>query len=97
MDDIVAYGWDRFIKLFKGFNLEISQAFAQNFDGAKAKIGYLQLEVTEHSIAEATSLPQEGSHWFKNFKFEGIPWNLLMSSKISHYNVKGTPIFSLKP
>jgi hypothetical protein len=61
MDNLVAYGWDRFIKLFEGFNLKFSQAFAQTFDGGKAKIGDLQLEVTEDYIAEATRFPQEGA------------------------------------
>jgi hypothetical protein len=54
VDDLVAYGWVRFIKLFEGFNLEVAQAFSQTFDGAKAKIGDLQLEVIEDSIEEAT-------------------------------------------
>jgi hypothetical protein len=70
---------------------------SQTFDGAKAKIGYLQLEVTEGSIAEATRFPQEGARWFKKLKFEGVPWNLLMASKKMHYSVKGTPIVLFKP
>jgi hypothetical protein len=55
------------------------------------------LEVTEDSIAEAMGFPQEGARWFKNLKFEGIPWHLLMASKRSCYNVKGTPIVLFKP
>jgi hypothetical protein len=61
VDDLMDFGWVRFIKLFEGFNLEVAQAFSQTFDGAKAKIGDLQLEVTEDSIAEATGFPQEGA------------------------------------
>jgi hypothetical protein len=53
--------------------------------------------VIEGSIAEATGFPQEGSHWFKNLKFEGVPWNILMDSKKSCYNAKGTPIVLFKP
>jgi len=60
MDDIVAYGWDGFIKWFESFNLVVAQDFAQTFDGTRAKIGDLQLEVTEGSIEEATGLSQEG-------------------------------------
>jgi hypothetical protein len=93
----VAYGWDRFIKLFEGFNVEVSQAFAQTFDGAKSKIGDLQLEVTEDFIAEAMGFPQKGAHWLKNLKFEGVLWHLLMDSKRSRYSVKGTPIVLFKP
>jgi len=61
MDDLVAYGWDRFIKLFEGFNLKVTQAFSKTFDGAKAKIGDLHFKVIEGSIAEATGFPQEGA------------------------------------
>jgi hypothetical protein len=75
----------------------VAQAFAQTFDGTRAKIGDLQLEVTEGSIAEATGLPQEGARWFKNLKFEGMPWHLLMASKKSRYSAKGTPIVLFKP
>jgi hypothetical protein len=97
IDDFMDYGWDGFIKWFKGFNLKFSQAFSQTFNGAKEKIGYLQLEVTESSIAEATVFPQEGACWFKNLKLEGVPWHLLMDSNKSHYSVKGTPIVLFQP
>ena len=93
----MAFGWVRFIQLFEGFNLEVAQDFSQTFDGTKAKIGYLQLEVTEDSIEKAIGLSQQGDHSFKKLKFEGIPWHLLMVSKRSHYNVKGTPIGLFKP
>jgi len=43
MDDLVAYGWDSFIKRFEGYNLAVAQAFAQSFVGSKANIGDLQL------------------------------------------------------
>jgi hypothetical protein len=97
VDDLVAFGWVKFIQSFEGFNLEVAQDFSQTFDGTKAKIGDLQLEVSEDSIAEATGLSQEGDRWFKNLKFEGIPWHLLMVSKRSRYDVKGTPIVLFKP
>jgi hypothetical protein len=97
VDDLMAFGWVGFIKLFEGFNLEFDQAFSQTFDCAKPKIGDLQLEVTEDSIAEATGFPQGGARWFKNLKFKGVPWHLLMASKRSCYNVKGTLIVLFKP
>jgi hypothetical protein len=92
VDDLVLFGWVKFVQSFEGFNLEVAQAFAKTFDGAKAKVGDLQLQVNEESIAEATGLSQEGDRWFKNLKIEGIPWNLLLVSRKSRYNVKGTPI-----
>jgi hypothetical protein len=60
IDHIVAQGWDFFIRRFEGFNLVVAQDFSQMFDGTRAKIGDLQLEVTKVSIVEATGLSQEG-------------------------------------
>jgi hypothetical protein len=95
--DIVAHGWDIFIKWFEGYNLVVAQDFTQYFDGFKAKIGDLQLEVTEDSIAQATGLSQEGERWFKNAKIERVPWNFLMVSKKSSCFPKGTLITLFKP
>jgi hypothetical protein len=97
VDDLTVFGWVKFIQSFEGFNLEVAQDFAQTFDGTRAKIGDLQLQVSEESIAEATGLSREGDRWFKNLKIEGIPWHLLMISKKSRYDVKGTPINLFKP
>jgi hypothetical protein len=97
VDDLTIFRWFKFIQSFEGFNLEDSQDFAQTFDGTRAKIGDLQLEVNDDSIAEAMRLSREGDHWFNNLKFEGIPWHLLMVSKNSSYDVKGTPIVLFKP
>jgi hypothetical protein len=58
--NLINFCWVRFIKIFDGFNLEVAQYFSQTFDGVKAKIVDLQLEVTEDSIAEAMGFPQEG-------------------------------------
>ena len=97
MDNLVAYGWDGFIRRFEGFNLKVAQAIAQTFDGTRDKIGDLQLEVTKGSIAEATGMSQEGALWFKNLKIEAMPWTLLMVRKKSCYCAKGTPIVVFKP
>jgi hypothetical protein len=45
VDDLIVFGWVKFIQSFKGFNLEIAQDFAKTFDSARAKIGDLQLQV----------------------------------------------------
>jgi hypothetical protein len=39
IDDLKAHGWDVFLKNFEGYNLSVSQAFAQTFDGFKANVG----------------------------------------------------------
>jgi hypothetical protein len=78
VDDLVHFGWIKFIQSFEGFNLEVAQAFAKTFDRTKAKVGDIQLQVSEESIAEATGLSQEGDRWFKNLKIDGIPWHSLV-------------------
>jgi len=52
--------WLRFIQKFKGYNKEVTKAFAQSFDGQTVEIGDLKLTVTETTVAAATGLPQEG-------------------------------------
>ena len=51
--------WLRFIQKFKGYNKEVTKAFARSFDGQMVEIGDLKLMVTETTIATATGLPQE--------------------------------------
>jgi len=58
--------WLRFIQKFKGYNKEVTKAFARSFDGQMVEIGDLKLTVTETTVAAATGLPQEGERWFKN-------------------------------
>ena len=50
------------------------------------------MQVRKEFIAKTIGLSQECDQWFKNLKIEGIPWNSLLVSKRSHYNVKGMPI-----
>jgi hypothetical protein len=97
IDDLKAHGWDIFLRKFEGYNLAVAQAFAQTFDGFRAKVGDVQLEVTEDFIARATGLPQEGEKWFKNAKLEDVPWSLFMVSHESTCCPKGIPINLLKP
>jgi len=44
---------------------EVSQEFANSFNGQEATIYGLTLPVSEDSIAEVFNLPQEGERWFK--------------------------------
>jgi hypothetical protein len=50
IDDLKAHGWDIFLRKFEGYNLAVAQAFAQTFDGFRAKVIYVQLEVTEDFV-----------------------------------------------
>ena len=54
------YGWLPFIRKFDGYNLTVARQFALSFDGCRAKVGDVQLEITEQSLSLATSLPVKG-------------------------------------
>jgi hypothetical protein len=97
IDDLKAHGWDICLRKFDGYKLAVTQAFAQTFDGFRAKVRDIQLEVTKDFIAQATGLLQEGEKWFRNAKMEDVPWILFMISRKSTCCPKGIPINLLKP
>jgi hypothetical protein len=46
INDLQAHSWDIFIRKIEGYNLAVTKKFSQTFDGFRAKVGDLQLEVT---------------------------------------------------
>jgi hypothetical protein len=50
------------------------------FDGCRAKIGDIHLEISEEFISSTTGLAATGQRWFKNSKVEEVPWPLLFLS-----------------
>jgi hypothetical protein len=97
IEDLKSQGWDAFLKIFEGYNLQVAKAFAQTFDGCREKIGDTQLEVTEEFVSEAIGLPSTGEKWFKNSKIEEVPWSLFMTSRKINCCEKGIPISLVKP
>ena len=67
------------------------------FDGCRAKIGDVQLEVTEELLRQATCFLAIGKKWFKNAKFEEVPWTLIFTSRKITSCDQGMPVSSLKP
>jgi hypothetical protein len=67
------------------------------FDGCRAKVGDIQLEIDEKFISLATGLPAIGQRWFKNCKVEEVPWTLLFLSRKVTSCDRGMPISALKP
>jgi hypothetical protein len=53
-------GWLTFMQKFEGFNLFVAQQFTLTFDGCRAKVGDIQLEISEEFISFATGLPSSG-------------------------------------
>jgi hypothetical protein len=82
---------------FEGFNIAIARHFSMTFDGYRAKVGDIQLEIDENFISSATGLPATGHRWFKNCKVEEVPWTLLFLSRKVTSCDRGMPISSLKP
>jgi hypothetical protein len=58
--DLEENGWLPFIQRFEGFNLCIARQFSMTFDGCRAKVGDIQLEIDEQFIGLATGLPATG-------------------------------------
>jgi hypothetical protein len=58
--DLENNGWLVFIQRFEGFNLFVAQQFALTFDGCRAKVGDIQLELNEEFISSATGLAATG-------------------------------------
>ena len=58
--DLEEFGWLAFIRKFDGYNITVARQIALSFDGCRAKVGDVQLEITEQFLSLATSLPVEG-------------------------------------
>ena len=54
--DLADSGWLTFVKCFEGFNLCVARQFAMTFDGCRAKVGDIQLEIDEQFIISVTYL-----------------------------------------
>jgi hypothetical protein len=64
----------------QGFQPLVAQQFSLTFDGCRAKIGDIQLELNEKFISSATGLAATGERWFKNSKVDEVSWPLLFVS-----------------
>jgi hypothetical protein len=58
--DLEQHGWLAFIRKFDGYNFTVAQQFALSFDGCRAKVGDVQLEIIEQFLSLTTSLPVKG-------------------------------------
>jgi hypothetical protein len=94
--DLENNGWLVFIQKFEGFNLTIAQQFSLTFDGCKAKVGDIQLELNKDFLKLAMGLPAKGKRWFNNLKVDEVPWPLLFTSRKIISCDKGMPVTALK-
>jgi hypothetical protein len=96
-DDLERFGWIPFIRKFDGYDITVSWQFSLSFDGYRAKVGDVQLEVTEHSLSSSTGLHVEGEKWSKSCKVKDVPWMLLFQSRTVNSCDRGLPVKMLKP
>jgi hypothetical protein len=94
--DLEDNGWLPFIQKFEGFNLYVARQFALTFDGCRAKVGDVQLEIDKQFISHAMGLPATGQRWSKNCKVEEVLWTLLFQSPRVTSCDKGLPVNMLK-
>jgi len=71
-EDLEKNGWLVFIGKFEGFNLAVAHQFYLTFDGCRANVGDIQLELNEEFLSSATGLPARGQKWFKNLKLDAM-------------------------
>jgi hypothetical protein len=71
--DLADSGWLTFVKRFEGFNLCVARQFAMTFDGCRAKVGDIQLEIDEKFISLATGLPATGTTMVQELQGRGGP------------------------
>jgi hypothetical protein len=95
--DLEQYGWLAFIRKFDGYDLTVARQFALSFDGCRAKVGDVQLEINEEFLSLATSLPAKGQKWSKSCKVDDVPWTLLFQSRTVNSCDRGLPAKLLKP
>jgi hypothetical protein len=84
-------GCYRYCEKLQGFHQGVAEAFALTFDGAKAKVGTIELQVNEAIVAAATEMPRTGERWFKSTITKDIEFrsylkpetNVLLGRKIS--------------
>ena len=90
--------WLKFIQKFRGYNKEVTKAFAQSFNGHVVEVGDLKFTITEATIVAVTSLPQEGDIWFKNIGVDDQGWKVMLKNPGMDVSLfrKGIPISALK-
>jgi hypothetical protein len=63
-------GCIKFSEKLQGYNMQVEKEFALSFDGIRAKVGNLQLQVSEDTIVVATQILAHGEQWFKGMQLD---------------------------
>jgi hypothetical protein len=65
-----AVGCLTFCENIQGGHMEVAKQFSLNFEGTKTKVGSLEVQVTEQTIASTTWIPMQGERWFKGTRLD---------------------------
>jgi hypothetical protein len=75
-------GYYRFCEKLQRFHQGVAEALALTFDGAKAKVGTIEVQVDEAIVAAATEMPRTGERWFKSTTTKDIEFRSYL--KLEH-------------
>lgn len=62
--------------------MEVAKQFSLNFEGTKTKVGSLEIQVTEQTIASTTGIPMQGERWFKGTPLDASYCNKNLSKGV---------------
>ena len=60
--------------MFSGFNMAVSKAFTDSFDGVRAHVGDVEIRLSEKFISRAIGLPQTDKKWYKGKHIRNDQW-----------------------
>ena len=63
------------------FHQGVAEAFALTFDGAKGRVGTIEVQVDEAIIAIATEMPRIGERWFNSTTTKDIEFMSYLKPK----------------
>ena len=73
-------------------NPDVARQFALHFDGIKTKVGDLDFEVSDASIATSTGIPNTGERWFQSMILNASFSKEFLKPDYQTYNLsKGVP------
>ena len=79
-------GWLIFCQNLHGYDANVTLAFSQGFDNQTVKIGNINFEIIEDSIASVIGIPQTSERWFKNNPIRAINYNVFLVDKHQNPN-----------
>jgi hypothetical protein len=81
-----------FCENLQGGHMEVAKQFSMNFDGVKTRVGSLEFQVTEKTIATTTEIPLQGERWFKGMALDSSYCNDYFNPEYQNENLsKGVP------